>query len=258
MTFDWGAETLVAAALGGVRMLALLYTAPVFGGEGPAASVRLGLAMWLAAVLSPGLELAEGWEQWGPLQVAGALLQEALIGAVLGTGTLLVFSTFLLFGEFISIQGGLGAARVIDPTSGTSSVALSQIFYQFSLLIYLTIDGHHELLRSAAMSFEVMPIASAGLDGEALPAVVLLAADVFEMAVRLAAPVTVSMFISNLGVGVLARAMPQLNLMTLQLPVQMALLLVIVGVGGVAFVDAIGAFVAGWPERVLGALLGLG
>ncbi len=254
MTASLDAGTLGGVALASVRLMGMLTTAPLFSRSQLPARLRVLLSLALAWSLLPAGAAWDG-EAVAPSGFLAAAAGELLIGAAIGFAANMLFAAFHLMGEFVSIQGGLGAARVVDPTSGAPSVVIASLLDVMALLVYLSIDGHHALLRGMAQSLEVLPVGAGLPDLASLASLALLGADVFETAVLLSLPVTVAMFVSNVGLGVLGRAIPQLNLMMLQLPAHVGGLLVLLGVGAQSYTDAVGAAVVDWNARVLALLL---
>lgn len=247
-----------AFALAMVRLLALFLVAPFFSHVLLPMRIRVALAFaatWATAGIWSGAEL--------PLMAVGpaaaAVAHEALVGATLGFATGLVFSGIALLGEFASIQGGLGAASVIDPTSGASSVVLTSLMQLFAVVLFLAVDGHHHVLHALVLSFQHLPLGGSGatLQAEVFAAVASLGAIVFEVAVRLAAPVTAVMLLSNLAVGMLGRAIPQLNLMALQLPAHIGVTLLILGLAAGPFSDAMAETLSRLTERAIDVTLGM-
>lgn len=242
--------------LASVRIVALFAAAPVFRHTAMPIRVRAALGMLVTLAMAPALpqQMPEG-------DLAGFfawVVAEALVGLALGFALRLLFSAFELLGEFVSVQGGLGAASVVDPTSGVSSLALAIVYHTFALLVFLAIDGHHELLRAAAQSYERIPIGAGGPDSQAFLAVVQLGSGVFETAVRMAAPVTVAMLVANVAVGILGRAIPQLNLMMLQLPAHVMVTFVLLMLGAGAFMRTAAGRIVLFTEQSVGAVLGGG
>jgi flagellar biosynthetic protein FliR len=249
----------LAFALAAIRLTGVFLVAPIFGHTLLPVRVRAALAVAVAWACAAnwGAELP-------PLETAPlvwAAVREALIGLTLGFATSLVFAGFSLLGEFASIQGGLGAATVLDPSSGASSVVLTALTQLFALLVFLAIDGHHTILRGVALSFEVFPLGHTGaaaVSPASFASVAALGAVVFEVAVRLALPVTAVMFVSNVGVGILGRAIPQLNLMALQLPAHVGVTLLILGLAAGPLTETMAATVQTMTERAITAALGGG
>ncbi len=244
----------VGTLLASVRVIAMFQIVPVFSHSGVPIRARTALALvitWLVGPTVPTDIFASP-----ALGLAAFVLQEAAIGLLMGFAATLLFAAFDLLGEFISIQGGLGAASVVDPASGASSLALATTLRTFALLAFVALDGHLELLRALALSYDHLPVGEGGPEAAAFRAVVGLASSMFEIGFRLAAPIAVTMLITNLGVGILGRVIPQLNLMMLQLPAQVALSLGLVMLGAGHLIDATREWAEPWPEMVLRAVIG--
>ncbi len=246
-------DAVVGFGLALTRMLGIFLYAPVFGHTVVPFRIRLGLAVTIAWFVTPYLGLTAETIGAG---LGIAVVREALVGVALGLGAQLVFAGFSLMAELASIQGGLGAASVLDPASGANSVVLTSLVGSFSLFVFLAVDAHHDLLRAAWMSFEKLP---PGGDQSLVPGFIGLAQlgqGVFELGVRLAAPFTAVMLVTNLAVGMLGRAIPQLNLMALQLPAQVGITLLLLALGAAPFAETIALELEASGPRALEALLG--
>lgn len=252
-----GFEAIITTLLGSVRILALFTAAPVFSHRAVPARVRVGLAVTVSVAIAPAIptDAATGA---GLLGLGGMFIQELVLGLALGFTVRLFFAAFDLLGEFISVQGGLGAATVLDPTSGASSLALATTFRVFTVLVFLAVEGHHDVLRAVAISYERFPVGGGLPDSEVFLAAARLGGDIFEIAVRFAAPVTVAMLVSNFGVGILGRSIPQLNLMMVQLPAHVAITLGLLLLASGALLTRMGDDFGVWTERSLGVLIGAG
>jgi flagellar biosynthetic protein FliR len=251
VTFSLPIAPLVAFGLVSVRLLAFLLTAPLFSHAAIPMRVRAAFALLLAASLAPGVAPPPELQ---PAALALAALAEVLVGACLGLGAGLLFAAVGLMAEVASVQGGLAAAAALDPTSGATSVALGALAEIAALLVFLAVDGHHDLLRAFARSLELLPPGS-----DALPALARapeLGASLFANGLRLSAPYTGALLLSNVLVGVLGRTIPQLNLMSVQLPAQVAIVIGLFALGAAPFCDAVASGSALDIERVLGVLAG--
>jgi len=236
--------------LSSLRVVALFVAAPVFGHR--AVSPRIRIALGLAVATVAGAPDAEQWVQGMPGgELAKAAMLEVVIGLSLGVAARFVFEGVGMVGEIMAMQGGLGAAVALDPTSEASSGALTAMLRTTAFLIFLAIDGHHILVRGIQASFLQLPLGGVELEAVRFLELFGLAAAIFEIGVRFAAPVMVAMFCANLSVGMLGRAMPQLNLITLQLPALVGVTLLIVGMVGSELTRGFAAQLGNWPIRVL-------
>jgi flagellar biosynthetic protein FliR len=256
VTWTISLDAFWAIALASVRIVALLAAAPIFGHRSVPVRIRAALALVLSVSVIPSAADAAFPVDAMPAVLAMALAREALIGVALGFATRLVFAAFALFGEFASIQGGLGAARALDPESGASSVVIGSLLKVFALMVFLAVEGHHVVIRGLAASFESLPVGAASLGASRIWDVVGLGGVVFDTAVRLAAPVTVVMMVTNVGIGILGRAIPQLNLMAVQLPALIALLLITFLLAAGPLTSAIGHSLTSATNRAVLSVLG--
>ncbi len=242
-------------ALGSVRVIAMFISAPIFGHVAVSRQVRAMIAMAVLVAIAP--EPAEGFSPdagGAMLVIAGAALREVLIGVCVGFGTRLLFGAFSLFGEILSIHSGLSHARVLDPNTGATSVALASMFDLFVIALFFIVGGHHMMVHTVAKTFELWPVGGPALPGSVFGAIAGFGTPLFEIALRLAMPIVVAMGVSNLALGILARAVPQLNLMMLQLPAHVAMGLAMLSFGAGAILRASGREIERWAERLLQAL----
>ena len=224
MTVELPATWIVSLPLVAVRWMALFTSAPIFGHSAVPARIRVALSL-LFALATAGLVAVP--LPSGLAEMAGAIVNEALVGFGLGFGLRVVFSVFAPLGELISLHGGLGAANVLDPASGASSGVMGVLLQWTGVAAFLAVDGHHEIVRAVAVSFDRIPVGIGFSSAAVFDHLAGLGASVYELTVRLAAPVTAVMLVSNVGVGILGRAIPQLNLIALQLPAHIAIVLVV-------------------------------
>jgi flagellar biosynthetic protein FliR len=247
MTISLPAEAVLAHALIGMRVVAVVFTAPLLSHRAIPRRVRIAMSFALTlGVASSGTGAATSFVEPAALELASMLLQEALIGVAIGVAAGFTFAGFGMMAEFIAIQGGLGAANAIDPTSGISTVVLTSLIQVIGLLVFMAIDGHHQVLLVLMNSFNTLPVGASWstLTG-IFEGVVALGAVIFQVAVSLSAPVVVAMLASNVAVGILGRTIPQLNLIALQLPAHIALTLLLLGLGAGPLTEQMAGYLSG-------------
>ena len=256
MSWEFALDPLVLTALASVRLIFMLQVAPLFRDQGLPVRLRFALAFMLAGFVGPFLSEEIDWRSWSLLDLSRVMLVEASVGLLIGIAAEFFFVGLSIMGNFISTQGGLSAARVVDPSSGVSSTALARMFNGFGMLIFVAIGGHHALIQTVMASFERMPLGVMTPDLNSYLAIVKSASIMFEIGVRIAAPITVAIFIQNVATGVLSKSLQQLNLMVVQLPAHIAILLLIIGLGAQDFVDAIKDLLETIPGLSLAILFG--
>ncbi len=161
-------------------------------------------------------------------EVLGLVLQEFLLGLSLGLLGRFLLAGAQMAGHLLSVQMGFGLVTLIDPQSRDQTTVIADLFLALATLVFLAIDGHHFLLRLLVLSFQEAPMGRPF----ALPQKLLLdlpgfGALMYKLAVMLVAPVLAALFLAQVAMGLLARAVPQIQVMILSFPLTIALGLLI-------------------------------
>lgn len=203
------------------RILGLIMVAPLFSNRSIPMRVRVGLGIMLALVVAPTVTNLPAVD---PMSVAGILLlaQQMVIGMAMGFAMRLVFAAVEMAGEMTGMTMGLGFATFFDPQSQGRSSAVSQFLALLVLMIYLAANVHLVLLSVLVESFSALPVSAAPLEGEALRQLVLAGGRIFNLGVQLALPMVAALLMTNMALGILTRAAPQLNLFGIGFPVTLA------------------------------------
>jgi flagellar biosynthetic protein FliR len=147
---------------------------------------------------------------------------ELAVGLLIGFAALLAFVGIQVAGQFLDIELGFGIVNVIDPQLNQVSPLIGNFKYLLALLIFLAVNGHFALIAALAKSFSLVPVGGPALGTLAsamvLGHIVKLFAGVFITAVKVAAPVLASLFLASVALGLLSRAVPQLNIFMIGLP----------------------------------------
>ncbi len=204
------------------RILALLAVAPPFSNAALTTRVRLMLGLAIAIAITPALP------KIAPLDPASGiglwiLAQQLLIGFAMGFSLRLVFSAIDMAGNTIATQMGLGFATLYDPQNTAQTPVLSEFLGLLSLLIFMAINGHLMVIATLTHSFTTIPVSVNALDSRTWLNLANAGVIVFSSGLLLALPILVALLITNVALGVLSRAAPQLNLFAVGFPVTLAL-----------------------------------
>jgi flagellar biosynthetic protein FliR len=189
---------------------------PVIGSKQLPAQFRIGFAVFVALLLSPVLHF-EIAERSIPLLV----MKEMLIGVSLGLAVRFIFLAVSMAGTFMSYAMGLSMARVFNPEVGQDTL-ISEIYGILTMLIFLTLDAHHDLIFIFVKSFEVLPVGHLN-PSPLLPEIISMGSGLFVLAMKIAAPVVVGLLIVQLLSGFLYKAAPQMNIFFITLPLNILL-----------------------------------
>jgi flagellar biosynthetic protein FliR len=204
------------------RVASLIAVAPVFGHPGVPVQLKVALSIFTAFVLYPIVNHHPPHIEVQLLSFMVLVLKEVVTGLIIGFATSLLFAGVQFAGQLIGIDMGFSIANVIDPESGTNTPIISQMQYVVVILIFLMVNGHHFLIESLLISFSAVPIDGFSLSGSLVQKLIALTGTIFTIAVKIGAPAIIALFLTNVALGVLSRAVPQMNVFVISFPLKIA------------------------------------
>lgn len=179
-----------------------------------------GLAITVCMLPSiPGVDST----QLQPFSFEGVLvtINEIIIGVAIGFMTQYLAQIFVIAGQTVAMQTGLGFASLVDPVSGTNAPIVGQFFTILSTLVFFTIDGHLLFIDLLIRSFETVPIGITGFEYGQTEPLLFFGATMFQCGVAMAISSSCTMLVVNFTFGVMTRAAPQLNVFSMGFAVSM-------------------------------------
>jgi flagellar biosynthetic protein FliR len=206
---------------------------------------RLSLAFFIALMLVP-LARPLMTVPTAPAALMGLLISEILIGLVIGFSARLVMACLQSAGAVVAQTMGLGFATTIDPTGGQQNPSIGNLLTMLGITLVLTSDLHHVAIVAIHESYRLLPPGGMPQMDDIVALVLRAATQGFTLAVQISAPFIVFGLLFNLGLGVLARMMPALQVFFLAVPASilggMLVLLVVLGVMMNVFIGDLGGF----------------
>ena len=203
-----------------VRISSFFVAIPLFR-QGVPALAKLAVAAIVTMLLRPAVAVPPLPEDL--LGYSLVAVSEAAVGLAIGLVVTTLLSALYVAGQFIDFPMGFGMVNVIDPQTGIQMPVLGEFLSVVALLVLFVVDGHHVLLRALAQSFAVLPIGGAGLGGTAVEAVTRLLSASFVLGLRIALPVMGALFLADVALGMVARAVPQINVFFVGFPLKIGL-----------------------------------
>ncbi|MBX9929464.1 MAG: flagellar biosynthetic protein FliR [Gemmatimonadaceae bacterium] len=237
------ALVLVACRVGGLLLVAPTLSAVVIPKQ-----VRAGILVLLTIVLTP---TALATYHGASLSIA-SFVSETFIGFALGLGAAILVAAAEAAGDAMAVQIGLNGAAILDPAGDQPAPILGAFTRMFAVAVLLTFDLHGVMIRALAQSFTLIPAGTPGHLAEGAKAMVISAGALFALGIRFAAPVIAAILVVNVALATLGRAAPQLNVLSLSFPIQIA-------IGLAAFLTALPAiatFLSGWTSVYAGIVGG--
>lgn len=204
--------TLEALGLYLVRTSALVLASPLLGSATGFAGYKVGLIAAVALLLygATGAPLDHAPL---PIEYGCLVLREVLIGIFLAFTLQAAVVAVRVAGEMIGHEMGLNMATLVDPSTGVNAPVVTQMYEAFFFLGLLAVDGHHLLLRALGQSFVRAPIGGIELHAGLAWIAETMFKQMFAAGITFAAPVMVLLALVSLLIGLLARAVPQLQVM---------------------------------------------
>ncbi|MGB0496610.1 MAG: flagellar biosynthetic protein FliR [Kangiellaceae bacterium] len=164
------------------------------------------------------------------------VIEQTLIGIALGFVSRLLMETFVVGGQIIAMQSGLGFASLVDPANGSSVPALGQFFLMMTSLIFLAVDGHLLMIRLVVESFTSFPIGSSMNLYDMFYQLVNWAKWVFAAALLMSLVAMSALLIVNITFGVMTRAAPQINIFAVGFPLTLVAGLILIWLNLIYFI----------------------
>ncbi|MFC1822952.1 flagellar biosynthetic protein FliR [Thermodesulfobacteriota bacterium] len=211
-----------------IRISIILFLMPLFGAKGVPILWKAGLSFVLAMVITPVVPVPQSYPET-TVDIILGIFSEILLGLILALSVKMLFASIQMAGQYMAFQMGFAMARAMDPMTGVQETVLSQFLYLFMILVFITIDGHHIFIKALAASFYRVPPLSFSLNPAIATTLIKVSAQMFPLALRLAAPILVALFLSNLCLGIIAKTVPQMNILMVGFPINISLGFIIFG-----------------------------
>src|SRR5262245_388361 len=197
------------------RTSALVATAPIFGSVALPRRVKALLAVTLSLLVTPvflntALPPAENI-----LEFARLMVNEVLIGLLLGLGIHILFSGIQVAGQVVSQMSGLSLAEVVDPAFNEDASVFSQLFFFLTLAVFVAIGGHRIVTEALLQTFTWAPPGHAALGDTFIEVITDITTQSFALGLRAAAPLLVALLLTTIVLGLISRTPPQINIIAI-------------------------------------------
>ena len=223
---------------------------PVFGWKTIPVRIKVGLTVLLAVFFSIVTPLAIDPNSVSVVKAILLIVNEATYGLALGLIAAIVFSAVKLSGRIIERQMGLSMAQILDPLTGERSQPLGSLLEMLFLIMFLSANGHHMLLLIISKSYEAFPAGSIPTIPVLTGGVVKAGSAMFIAGLKMAAPILAAFLLLMAVLAVLARIVPEMNILFISLPLRVGLGLLMVMIF-FPFINGFVAEFADWMGKLL-------
>lgn len=228
--FEISQHDLYRAMLLMFRTGAFLMTIPVFGHVSIPRILRVWMALVLTVLILPVSTVALDHLPVTTLELTIVILSELAVGFIMGFAVVALFSAVQFAGHLVGLQMGLAVANVVDPMNAGQISVIGEFYYLISILIFIMINGHHYAIDALIRSFERVPLGGAVFSPELSGFFINLTAMVFVLAVKLSAPVVITLLIVNVVLGIISRTVPQMNVFVVGFPLSIGVGVAMIGI----------------------------
>ncbi|MFB0515768.1 MAG: flagellar biosynthetic protein FliR [Candidatus Neomarinimicrobiota bacterium] len=213
----WGVSFMLVMT----RVSAMIYAFPFFGSPAITMRVRVLITLVLSFMLLPVVGVEGLGLDWNLGRLAFAIGRELALGLIVGFGTKFMFEAFSLAGTFAGRQMGFAIADLVDPVTSAPQSMVGQFWALVAILLFVAVDGHHFLIQLLVQNFRLIPLETGALQPASGRMLITGSSEMFQLALKLAAPALILTLMMDVGVGVLSRAMPRLQVFFVALPLKL-------------------------------------
>ncbi|NLT50064.1 MAG: flagellar biosynthetic protein FliR [Ignavibacteria bacterium] len=206
-----------------LRIAAILFTVPVFSQTVVPVISRLFLSIIITYMIMFSIHDFNYDVEMGLIPLAIIGIKEMLTGIIIGFSLNFVFYGFSYAGLLIGNDMGLGAASMFDMNSEAESNIIGSVLSLVATLVFILINGHHFIISALGISFKLIPLGHYSVNGEVVSLLIKYAGGIFIIAVKISAPIIVSFFLLNVASGVMARVIPQMQILFVMFPLKIGL-----------------------------------
>ena len=243
--YNYDPASVLSLLLTMMRVSIVMFMLPVFSTNNIPTQVKAAITIVFCLGVWPHLTLPAAALPAHPFDVALMMLGEMVLGLVLGMAVNFLFMGIQAGGELLGFQMGFTMINFADPLTGNQTGATAFFLWMVSLLIFLALDGHLYMIKGFVASFDLVPPGQLFIGPMILRQIMYLASQMFVLALQIAAPVMVALFLVEVSLGLMARTSPQIPIMEFGFPIKIGVGFFFLGLLMVIMAERIAAFVQG-------------
>ena len=212
-----------------VRVSAFVMFVPFFGSRQFPAQLKVGLILLLSFSVFPLTAGLPFLQPKGGLGLSIALFSEVLVGLSIAFVMRMLFAAVQIAGTIVDFQMGFGMVNIIDPQTESQVSITSQFHNIFAMLLYLGLNAHHLTIYSLVESCQLINPQQFAFTASTAEFMLKLFSATFVVGIKIAAPIMAILFFINVGLGLVARTVPQMNVFIVAFPLQIGVGLSMIG-----------------------------
>lgn len=255
--YNYDPNTVLSLLLTMMRVSIVMFMLPIFSTNNIPVAVKGAITLVFTLGVWPHLALPGTLMPAHPFDMALIMLGEVIIGLVLGLAINFLFMGIQSGGELLGFQMGFTMIQFADPLTGNQTGIASYFLWMVAILTFLAMDGHLYMIKGFAASFSILPPGSLYIGENILWEVLALSAQVFVLALKIAAPVMVAIFMVEVALGLVARTSPQIHIMEFGFPVKIGVGFFFLGLMLLIMSNQIADFIKGMDAMMSNLMRGM-
>jgi len=235
-----------------LRVSAIVVTIPVISEASVPIRVKAALSILITLIIFPlVLPKIPPTANYHVLILMYRMAGEVMIGLIIGFSARIILAGIRMAGDMIGFQMGFSISNVIDPMTSEQVSIITELQYLVAMLVYLAVDAHHIFFSAIIQSYAVLNPLAFHFSGSLMQFILNLSKEMFVIALKLAAPIMAVVLFTNVGLGIVARTVPQINIFIVGMPLHIAVGLVFLGITAPMFLKLTSGFFLNFENTVI-------
>ena len=209
-----------------LRVAAIVFSAPILDTATIPVVFKAGLAFAVSILLLPMVDAVVTVRDLSLIPFFIGVFSEIAIGMTIGLSVKLLFTGIQLAGQVAGFQMGFAVANVVDPATSAQIPILAQFYNLTAMLVFLSIDAHHMFFSALVDSYTILPPLSMHINQQLVDMMMKLSTNMFVVAIKVGAPLIAVMLVVSVGLGLVARTVPQMHVFIVAMPLKILIGLV--------------------------------
>lgn len=212
-----------------IRIIAMLMSSPVFSMKMIPSLVKAGIAVVIGYIIFTLADISQVVVPQTSLELALTCIKEVLVGLSIGMVANVIFISVRISGNLMDISMGFSMSQYYDPASGSPATPMEKFCNWLAVVIFFSCNFHQVIISAVIKSFDIIPAGVYSISSNSFYTIIDIFAKNFHIAVQLAVPIILVLFICDFAMGILSRAVPQFHIFMLSMPLK-----VLIGMAAIA------------------------
>ncbi|WBW95415.1 fused FliR family export protein/FlhB family type III secretion system protein [Oceanirhabdus sp. W0125-5] len=201
------------------RLSAFTFSVPIFFPKGTSNTAKASFSILLSYMLVSLIQF-DTVASFDLISLGFMVIMEVVTGLTLGFITSLGFHVIRMAGQLFDFFIGFSMSQMFDPSVGDNSSIFGRLMYWFTLIIFVILNGHKFIIEGLLTSFSTVKLGELAITTDVILYIFDVIIKFFEIGIKISMPIALIILIINIVLGLVARSVPQLNVMIIGMPIK--------------------------------------